>query len=161
MGSDKAQLTFDGRRLLDIATDLLHDAGCGAVFISGRDGLPNAIPDSKNRRGPAHAILDCLNALEDRFEGVLFLPVDMPLLRAADLSSLLNAEPGTGCAWAGHPLPVFIPRGLPVPGREHIHSVKSLLAALPIRWLPLESTQSGRFANLNTQADVTAARNLR
>ena len=35
MGQDKALLPFQGRPMIDHMVDLLHEAGCEDVFISG------------------------------------------------------------------------------------------------------------------------------
>jgi molybdopterin-guanine dinucleotide biosynthesis protein A len=161
MGTDKAELEFRGRRLLDLAGDLLSEAGCDSVYVSGRPGLDNAIPDTTSGQGPAHAMLDCLEALGDRIAGILFLPVDMPLLKPADLAPLLDGDPETARAWADHPLPAYVPAAVSRLARDQVRSVRSFLAALPIDWQPLEPGQAARFANLNTQADLTAARKMR
>jgi molybdopterin-guanine dinucleotide biosynthesis protein A len=48
-----------------------------------------------------------------------------------------------------------------LPARESVRSVKSLLAALPTTWLAVEDSQADRFANLNTEAELTAALKMR
>lgn len=157
MGTDKAALDFGGSRLIDIARSLLDEAGCGPVFVSGRPEEDNAIPDSQSGSGPAQAMLDCLEFLGGDFDGTLFLPVDMPLLRAADLAALLSGQDEHCRAWENHPLPVFIPAKLSLPPRDKVHSIRSLLAALPVRWLALPDDRQARFANLNTAEELTTA----
>ncbi len=161
MGADKVELEFDGRRLIDIARSLSSKAGCDAVFVSGRPQAENAIPDSQSGSGPAQAMLDCLDFLGSAFEGALFLPVDMPLLQAADLTELLAGQSGHCRAWENHPLPVYMPAGLSLPPRDKVHSIRSLLAALPVQWRDLPEDRLARFANLNTAEELTAALKLR
>lgn len=161
MGTDKAALDFGGSRLIDIARSLLDEAGCGPVFVSGRPQEENAIPDSRSGSGPAQAMLDCLEFLGGDYDGALFLPVDMPLLQAGDLAALLSGQSGHCQAWESHPLPVFIPAGLSLPPRDEVHSIRSLLAALPVEWLPVPDDRQVRFANLNSVEELTAALKMR
>jgi molybdenum cofactor guanylyltransferase len=161
MGTDKADIVFVGARLIDIARDALKRVGCSAVFVSGRSGESDGIPDRAAGNGPAHAMLDCLDFIGDDYRGALFLPVDMPLLEAINLTPLIRKTDGLCRAWAEHPLPVFIPSGLARPAHTQVRSVKSLLATLPVVWMRIPEGQRGRFANLNTQADLTNACKLR
>ena len=161
MGRDKASVSFAGRTLLEIAEDSLRQAGCASVYVSGRPERPNGIADRETGQGPAHAMIDAIEFLGGRYCGALFLPVDMPLLEPSDLAPLFSGETGTCRAWERHPLPLFVPLSLSLPARESVRSVKSLLAALPTTWLAVEDSQADRFANLNTEAELTAALKMR
>ena len=161
MGADKSSLILDGRRLLDIAQDLLGQAGCGEVFVSGRDDLPNGIADNHSRGGPARAMLTCLGHLDDRFAGALFIPVDMPRLDPVHLASLAAGPADRSRAWRGHPLPAYIPARAPRSDPAKIESVRDLLAAYRVAWLDPPDAGAQHFVNLNTREDWRAAQQQR
>ena len=50
MGRDKALLRINGETLLARTTRLAHEAGAAPVYLSGREGVPGALPD----RHPGH-----------------------------------------------------------------------------------------------------------
>ncbi|WP_420430758.1 molybdenum cofactor guanylyltransferase [Hyphobacterium sp.] len=161
MGRDKADVMFEGRKLLDLAEDNLRQAGCASVYVSGRPERTNGIADKDTDQGPAHAMIDAIEFLGDRYGGALFLPVDMPLLQSFDLQPLISGDTNTCRAWVRHPLPAFIPVSAVLPARDTVRSVKSLLAALPTDWLVVEDGEADRFANINTPAELTAALKMR
>ena len=80
------------------------------------------------------------------------MPVDMPLLTAADLEPLLAGQHAR--AWTDHPLPVFIPATSPLPSRDNVRSVKYLLSCLDMHWLDLPQSQQDHFRNFNTADDL-------
>lgn len=104
MGRDKASLPWGETSLLDRMVALLHEAGAGRVFVSGRperrDGLADTAPD----RGPVGGIASVLPHCADGL--VVIVPVDMPTLRIGRVHALLAAAgPARSAAFAGHPLP--------------------------------------------------------
>ncbi len=93
MGQDKAALLFHGRPLIDHMTGLLCEAGCDDVFISGQRSGYKCRPDSTPYQGPAAALRHVLQEMR-AYQGVLFVPVDMPLLTAGFLQQLLLHKKG-------------------------------------------------------------------
>jgi molybdopterin-guanine dinucleotide biosynthesis protein A len=144
MGRDKAVLPFHGRPLIDHMTDILREAGCDDVFIGGqRAGYP-CIPDQASYQGPAVAMRHVLQELR-AYRGVLFVPVDMPLLTAGFLQQLLMHE--KGAFFEGRPLPACIISG-------HVQSealsVHGLLSDMGISPIPCCENADRFFVNLNT-----------
>ena len=101
MGKDKASLLLHDRQFLDIAKRTTQQAGIAHTFSVGREG--SDIVDSMPFRGPAAALinaanqyissLNCDGANSDHLEAIehmLVLPVDMPLLKPASLTYLVN-----------------------------------------------------------------------
>lgn len=144
MGQDKALLPFQGRPMIDHMVDLLHEAGCEDVFISGqRKGYP-CISDSAPYQGPAVAMRHVLQELVG-YQGVLFVPVDMPLLTAGFLQQLLIQK--KGAYFDGWPLPACIMN--PCPSSKEI-SVQGFLADIGLPSIPCPENADRNFMNLNT-----------
>ena len=156
MGQDKSKLDYHGRTFLERARALLGETGCGPLRVSGRPDLPGGIPDRQPGAGPACAILDALTAIPDTCTGALFIPVDMPQLDADDLLPLISNNPARACAWAGYPLPAYLPVGGSLPVRAEIRSVKHILAQFDVVWLEMSAGQVRRFSNINTPEDLTS-----
>ena len=156
MGEDKAGLVWKGRTLLEHAESTLRAAGCDPVLVSGRPDRANGFADSREQAGPAHALLDALDQLPDDARGLLAIPVDMPLVRAEDLAPLANATMNKPCAWANHPLPLFLPATANADVREDVWSVRKLIAGMGVSWLPLDERREARLRNVNTPEDFAA-----
>lgn len=156
MGQDKADIGYRGQTFLERAKILLYATGCNPVRVSGRPDLPDGIPDREPGKGPARAILDALAAISGASSGALFIPVDMPLLEPDDLLPLMTNNPARACAWAGHPLPAYLPAGTMLNAQAEIRSVKNLLARFDAAWLKPHAEQAGRFSNINSPADLTS-----
>ena len=105
-------------------------------------------------------MLDALTAVSPECKGVLFIPVDMPLLQSVDLLPLISGQSGKGCAWINHPLPTFIPTQMGMPSRSDVRSVKYLLACLEIDWLDLPADRDVHFSNVNSPEDLTGLSHL-
>lgn len=150
MGQDKAMLLYQGRSLIDTMIDLLHAAGCADVYISGqRDGY-QCIPDSEQFQGPAVAMRLVLKELS-AYQGVLFVPIDMPLL-TADSLQLLTAQKD-GAFFEGRVLPVYIAK----PNIESSAiSVRKLLAELKTPSIPCPPNAEKILVNLNTPEEWQA-----
>lgn len=154
MGQDKALLRFNGKPLLDHMMGLLLDVGVGSAYVSGDfEGHP-CIPDSDLYNGPVAAIQGVLTTLKF-CDGVLFVPVDMPLLTSGVLGKLLRCE--QGAYYAEHPLPFYIPQNQdqekPLSYTEK--SVKGFLLEnnVPSIVLPLEYEASMMNANTPEEWD--------
>lgn len=155
MGKDKAGLVWGGQSFLDHARERLTACGCNLVRISGGEGQ-GAIPDTLSDAGPARAIFDVIKALGLETGGYLFLPVDAPLLTAADLRRLTGSTRPR--AFEGHPLPCFIPAAVNVPETPSGTSVYHLLESLDVEWLDAGDDLTQRLFNVNTPADLARLR---
>lgn len=153
MGQDKAHMDYHGRTLVDHMAALLKETGLTDIHISGRTGESCAstgyrcLQDSRPFAGPAAAIRDVLVRLAD-YDGVLFVPVDMPFLTRAVLQDLLRHQ--NGAHYEGWPLPLYLPTsGNPGEGQ----SVRQMISGMNVKTLPLPEAGHGCFANLNTPED--------
>ena len=144
MGQDKAMLPFRGRPLIDHMIDLLHSAGCNDVFVSGQRTGYKCIPDSTPDQGPAVAMRHVLQEL-DVYPGVLFVPVDMPLLTPDFLQRLLAQK--RGAYFDGWPLPAYIARA---PVQSEATAVHWFLTEMGILPVPCPKDAEKFLVNLNT-----------
>lgn len=144
MGEDKALLNYNGRSLLDHMIGILNKTGLRNIYVSGNFEGYSCIPDSAPHEGPAQAISDVLVELKD-YDGVLFVPIDMPLLRIDLLHLLLNQK--SGAYFTGFPLPAFIVTSCV---RDCSKSVKSLLIDMDIPSITLPSDLEICMTNTNT-----------
>lgn len=150
MGRDKALLDYNGIPLVDHMVALLKKAGRDNVYISGRMGETCAstgchcLQDSAPFAGPAAAIRDVLNRLND-YDGVLFVPVDMPFLTQSILRELLQYE--SGAHYQDWPLPLYLPTSQKT---GHGDAVKTMLSTMSVKVVPLPQEDQARFANINT-----------
>ncbi|WP_417467038.1 molybdenum cofactor guanylyltransferase [Maricaulis sp.] len=150
MGQDKAELVWRGRSLLDHARALLLATGVSVIHVGGRPQEPDGLPDSQPHAGPARAILDAARILQGRFDSLLVIPVDMPLLGPDQLAPLIAAGAGQARHWADQPLPALVPiEPCLALESDDIHSIKRLLASLHAAALPL-SGPDAPFSNINT-----------
>jgi len=155
MGRDKAGIDYLGQTFLDRAQALLKTVGCAPVLVSGRPELPGGIPDQTPEQGPALSMLDSMSAITGQCDGVLFVPVDMPLLESADLLPLLSSPHGLSRAWTKYPLPVFLSIRQDLPPRTDVRSVKYLLSCLEMDWLDLPPDRGVNFSNVNSPEELT------
>lgn len=172
MGHDKALLKWQGRNLLEHAVQRLQVAGCEHILVSGRPTHPLGVPDVVPYAGPPAAVFSVLTYLQAKAEldgrPLLFLPVDMPLLRPQTLAALL-AGAGTTQAlrYTGEVFPCILPataallehlRGLYAESTERggARSMKGLLAWLEARELPLDEAGRAELRNANTPAEWEA-----
>nr|ASV46909.1 molybdopterin guanine dinucleotide synthase [uncultured bacterium] len=112
MGRDKALLSFRGRPLVDHAVATLREALRGApVWVSGRAYAGHeSIADLRPDAGPLAGLWSsCEHARREGCSGVLFIPVDMPLLSTPTLQRLAESFVGQpAVAFAGAELPVVV-----------------------------------------------------
>lgn len=144
MGRNKALLEFNGRPLVDHMIELLQEIGLVDIFVSGTLDGYNCVPDSTPYDGPAAAIRDTLCQLH-AWQGVLFIPVDMPFLTPEILRYLLAR--GEGAHYEGWPLPLYWPVEK-TPGAGS--SVRQVAEEAGLAVLPLSPSFSRHFLNLNT-----------
>lgn len=144
MGQDKALLDYNGQSLLDHMIELLKQVGLDDVYVSGDFKGYRSISDSTPHEGPAYAMHDVLQHLSG-VDGVLFVPVDTPLLNAQILHLLIQQE--KGAYFAEHPLPAFI-TGRCLEWRSK--SVKEFLSKMKLCPLILPSEFEKCMVNSNT-----------
>jgi len=145
MGTSKAHLLWRGRPLVAHMVDTLLQAGCHDVYISGQIDGYVGIPDAEPGQGPAVAVATLLRRFAGRYERLLIVPVDMPLLTPATLAVLLGAE-GSAC-FADLPLPAVIKTSLDIPTPA---SLRGLLRAAGAGELVLAEAQRAEMINANT-----------
>lgn len=150
MGRNKALMVYRGRPLIEHMNELLCAAGCGAVYISGEVPGYDGIEDRVRHDGPGRAVVDLLARFDGRYEKILFVPVDMPLI-AAEALAHLRVQAGSAF-YADHPLPACLMTGrYPAAG-----SVRALLARAGAQAVALPPAWAGGMANINTQDDWEA-----
>lgn len=146
MGTSKALLRYNDRPLIEHMQDLLRQAGLGAVYISGDVPGYDGIHDAVRHDGPARAMAELLARFEGRHERIVFVPVDMPLLRPEALRGLLEQE---GSVYYGdYPLPACLSTGRGGSPK----SVRELLADRKARAVPLPVPPE-TMVNVNTEQE--------
>ena len=158
MGSSKAELPFDGRRMLDHQIERLSMLGIDDVIISGYGGAVSGgrtVPDKLPHRGPLGGLASALPAAAN--ESCLVLSVDAPLVPPAVLFALMRQHRG-GITVVEHggqtePLIGVYDRALSSACEELLAggqgSVKRLFGAAPFTSLHCE-TQALLLSNCNT-----------
>lgn len=144
MRQDKALLDYNGRFLLDHMISILQQAGIADIYVSGYQEGYRCIPDSSPHEGPAYAMYDVMQHL-DNANGALFIPVDMPFLSPEAIQHLVKQE--RSCYFIGYPLPAFIAQPFPV---EKHKSVKELLKVMGVNPAALPQEFTSCMINTNT-----------
>lgn len=103
MGSDKSQLKINSHTLLEHMHNLLLKCDIQTIGISGR----NHIKDYYENKGPLAGILASLEHYED-YQAVLFVPIDMPLLKTKILLNLISEMPQSITHYTEYNLPLVI-----------------------------------------------------
>ena len=106
MGTNKALLRFKGMPMVDHMREIMLQAGLEDVYISGNVPGYACIPDKIHYSGPAHAMRDILTDFRDRYEKLVFVPVDMPLLDPRTLRELMERD--GDAYYENHPLPACL-----------------------------------------------------
>lgn len=163
MGTDKALLPVGDGTLLDHMLARLRALPLAEVVVCRT--APGCLADPVPGLGP----LGALHGLSLRYPGrtLLLVPVDMPLLGAATLATLLRGAGDEPRHYADHPLPLRLAltpaaiaaiaaRAAPRAGDR---SLAGLLRALGATALPLPA-DLGEFANLNHPDDWAQLRLL-
>jgi molybdopterin-guanine dinucleotide biosynthesis protein A len=171
MGTDKALLAWDGRRLLDRQLDLLRAVGPAELLISGRPGIDYAaagvrvVFDAVADQGPLGGLAAVLEAITTPH--VLLLAVDLPAMTSGFLQRLLRQRaPGIGAvprsASGWEPLAAVYPREILPLVRKHLgrgeramhRLIETGIAAGLLLASPLAPEDSGVFMNVNTPGDI-------
>lgn len=148
MGENKALLHYCGRPLVDHMANILRQAGCENVHISGAVPGHAGIPDGSPHSGPARAIGELLRRFSGHYDALLFMPVDMPLMTVDALKCLLAA--GSNAYFSGHPLPALLKAGVALPVCDAVHE---LLQAAGAKAIPLPLEMESVMTNVNTKEE--------
>ncbi len=144
MGQNKALMSYKGKPMLAHMINILRECDVYDIFISGYvDGF-DCIPDTTPFCGPAQAICNILQRKE-KYDGYVFVPVDMPLLTIKALRILMSHSRGgffTGC-----PLPFFLTKWI---DKGNFHSVREFLDANQVPAISLPPTMEEVLVNTNT-----------
>lgn len=107
MGQDKASLQWRGGRLVDYVTLVLNQAGISQVFVSGKIEGYDCIPDAiTGHHGPVMGMCSSILKLGERYNHLLFVPVDMPLLSPEAIHQLIQHPLAR---FEGNPIPCVFP----------------------------------------------------
>lgn len=93
MGSDKADLSYQGRTFLEIQIQKGKQLGIDDIQVSGYRGNRCDIPVTEDRfpeRGPLGGLESCLR--NAKHEKCLVLSVDVPLVPVSELKNLMEAS---------------------------------------------------------------------
>jgi molybdopterin-guanine dinucleotide biosynthesis protein A len=106
MGTDKAQLMRNDTAMVNFSKQLLTDAGLNKVIVSGKG---YDIDDSLINAGPLGGIFSVLQQTKAR--ALLILPVDLPLMQAQALKTLMltGQLKQSACFYQQHYLPLYLP----------------------------------------------------
>jgi molybdopterin-guanine dinucleotide biosynthesis protein A len=162
MGRDKAQLTWNGRMLLDRQLDTLREAGVDRALVSGHRTGYDAVADIEPDRGPLGGLASIAASMEHEAD-LLVIPVDMPLVTPAALARLGRARPAARCLrYAARILPMRL--RLDNASRDTLNelmhadtprqrSLRELQRRMDVREMPLPPRGGEQFSDCNTRAD--------
>lgn len=159
MGTDKASLQYKGNSLLLHTTHLLKDAGINTVFSVGGDS--HDIQDTKQFQGPGFATINAIQHVEHNtsthFDGVVVLPVDMPLMQPHIIKQLIACSNKTNESgfFDFHPFPFIIrDPGAKIPKLTPLlagkpPSIRAVLKAIGGVFFEVPSHSDTLFINVN------------
>ena len=150
MGTDKAELAWDGLRAVDRLAALARSLGAARILTAGdRDYGLEHVRDPAPQSGPVAGVLAGLAALKDQPGRVLILAVDAPTLTAVDLAPLL-AAPSPGASYAGLPLPMVLdPAAAPADARDD-WPLRRFVERAGLAELPVDPGVADRLRGANT-----------
>ncbi len=107
MGSTKALLTLGNETFLARVVRSLSEGGCDPVFVvvSEADGAVAEVARNAGARvienpspgdGPITSLRIALEAIDDTVDGIAYLPLDHPLVKADTVAALLQAARSSG-----------------------------------------------------------------
>lgn len=161
MGCDKAALLLDGKTLLQHQADTLRAVGLAEILVSGCREVPagtRCVEDLFPHRGPLSGIHAGLT--QCRCRCALVLPVDMPLVSALTLRTLIRAHTGgiTVLVRDGQPEPLLAVYDAALAPRcasllqTACHSPRRLLETVGFQAVP-HTGPAEELLNCNTPAE--------
>ena len=178
MGQDKANLQRDQENMLSYSKSVLKAAGSSQVVVSGDE---HGISDIISNIGPLGGIQSVISQFKPK--ALLILPVDLPLMTAAELARLkqIGELSQSACFFTDNYLPLYLPVNAyveqfftqPLTQNNLAHktddkltskrglkgpSVRSLLNQVPHKVIQAKNTQS--LFNTNTPEQWQQAQHL-
>lgn len=171
MGTDKADLTVQGKTFLQIQLNKAAELDLQDVVISGYRGSQQlrfpVLPDMQPEQGPLGGLATCLGAI--RNEWALVLSVDAPLVPVEELKKLMDAAsrcdtPACIVECGGHQHPLiglFHRRLIPAMQEELTLHKGSVFAMLRRTGYSIyeSSADPALFANVNTPESYRVLQN--
>lgn len=148
MGTNKALLPYRGKPLIEHAKNLLKEIGISSIYISGTIEGYEAISDKTPFNGPASAMMQIIQRFSSS-KGIIFIPVDMPLLNSEILTSLFSLR-RTAC-FKEYFLPAVIYS--PFNKESSAYSVYQLLQDMEVTEIDLPERFVPYMVNVNTKED--------
>ena len=153
MGSDKAQMMFCGKSLLERATSLLSRLPVNDIVVLGREGVDHGVRDEIPYTGPARAIKTWLGHRPKPLN-LLVIPVDMPALAPAQLNHLLDQP--SGAFYRDLYLPFFAPYALQGRLASNTARMRDVISAFKLTELSVPPHWRNALTNVNTPDDLHA-----
>ncbi|SEA25207.1 molybdenum cofactor guanylyltransferase [Alkalimonas amylolytica] len=162
MGTDKAELNWQGQPLWQHMQALAKEAGASEVFVSRN--AAGFMPDRFAKAGPLAGIEAGLNRC--RHDRVLVLAIDTPLLSVTDIQQLVGVNSHKAACFSGHPLPCVLPNSLSLhrylqqvlTKADSNRSVQALLSAIGFE--TCQPVHAAALNNTNTPAEWQQALQL-
>ena len=178
MGTPKAELKIAGRRLIDIAIDLLHPF-VHALALVGHYASALQLQGAGPHKGKSIVRLEDDPATTGPLAGIaalfshqpdadwLVIPCDMPALTPQSIDWLLTAARGSATPTVGvlpgspepEPFPAVLPSTCAPACRAHIatgnRSLRSALAAMNARVIPIPESLAPCWPNCNTPEEFS------
>jgi molybdopterin-guanine dinucleotide biosynthesis protein A len=94
MGKDKALMSYNGKNFLEIAEGIFNELDFAIKISCRKNQYPelnfSKIYDENEELGPVGGLISVLSSDEiNNFTGIIFLPVDMPLLTSKIIKKLI------------------------------------------------------------------------
>jgi len=161
MGQDKATLLFADQTLLTRNVTLLAELALSNVFVSGDYAGFQCIADINQQLGPIGGLHACVEALNNDYDALFVIPVDMPLLSDTEcqylLQQFINYPQGVFYEDATFPMILPLTAELKTYLSEALNSVHNkqrslyrLLTTLKLQPIHYPSEVCFRFQNSNT-----------
>jgi molybdopterin-guanine dinucleotide biosynthesis protein A len=168
MGQDKAMLTLGKQSLLSRNYALLKRVVNGQVWVSGDYQGFACIPDETIGLGPIGGIQSVCAALKHDGDGLLFLPVDMPLIQEEPLTLLceLFAQSPQNYYFQQSVFPMILRNGVADDAglteriEQRCLSILGFLEGASATALPILNAWQLMFTNTNTPTQWSLAQQL-
>lgn len=166
MGSDKGLLEVDAHNMIAQTVNIIESTSVNHVVVSRNDRKAEHIQDLIPNKGPLGGIYSLMSAFPDC--DLLIIPVDLPLLTADVLQTLVNVgqSSSSNTHFGGHVLPLYIstqPAMLTYLKNVLTDmgnlSIRRFVASFPINEIALDENKA--LFNANTPAQWEQAMRLK